>query len=288
MSAQPIGTYRGCTLLLYPRDRPLYGNSCTPYLRYTIDRVKQDIDNYLGDAPPTPEPPPPEPPETDHIEETYRGVDIWWKVSIDAYWAQVATGYTAVAATLTEMRASIDEILEFLNPPEDPEEGLFAQVVAEVKTWVGGAITSALELFKPWVDNAIQIALGAIDWLITNVTNIIDNSISYIDNSIEYWGDQITQYIDNTVTYIDESRHYWGDQITQYIDNTVTSFNEYITNNNYNLIQNITNVVGVLDPLGFLKDPKGYITGVWNLLIDPWAHKMVKSFWEGLEAGLEE
>ncbi|GAH38136.1 unnamed protein product, partial [marine sediment metagenome] len=49
-----------------------------------------------------------------------------------------------------------------------------------------------------------------------------------------------------------------------------------------------TNVIGVLDPLGFLTDPTEYITGVWNLLIDPWAHGIVKSFGEGFEEGLEE
>lgn len=228
------------------------------------------------------------PPPDDYIAYTYRDIDIWWDVTYSRYYAHVALGYNVQANTRPEIEAQIDEILELLEPPEDPPTGLLAQIINNVKTWFIANIQS-------WVEAWGQI--------INNVTN-------YIDDSVNYWGDQITQYIDNTVTYwteeitnvyntfreyVTNTYNYWTEEITniyntinEYVTNVTENIYNSVVNNTYNTIQNITNIIGVLDPFGFLSDPQGYITGVWNMLIDPWAHSMIESFWKGLDEGLEE
>ena len=163
--------------------------------------------------------------------------------------------------------------------------GLFEDVWDWVKSKVQYLINASLASFKYWVNAAIKTAINAVDWVINNVTNFIDNSIQYINDSINYWGDQITQFIDNSLHYIDDSINYWGDQVTNYITNVTNNFTEYVTNNSYKTIKYVTNVIGALDPFGFLKDPQGYIKGVFDLLIAPWGHGLIKSFWEGFEEG---
>ena len=108
---QPIGEYRGCTILLYNgnRDPVLYGNSCTAGLRYTIDRVKQDIDAFKGDEPE---------PTGDYwaYHSTYRGIEIKvWMPGSKAYGAWVDNDWVA-RATLSALKTLIDASIES-EPP---------------------------------------------------------------------------------------------------------------------------------------------------------------------------
>lgn len=166
--------------------------------------------------------------------------------------------------------------------------GLFEDIWNWMKSLVQALINKSLETFKFWVNKAIQSAIDAVNWVITNVYNFIDNSINYIDESINYWGDQITQYITNVQNTYNQFITNVNNTYNDFITNVTNVYNQYTTNNTYQTIQHITNIIGVLDPLGFLKDPRGYITGVFNLLIAPWSHGLVKSFTEGFEEGLEE
>lgn len=282
--SQPFTEYRGCVILVYSGLDPIrFGSPCTEYLRWTVDKVKDDIDVYRDG---TPEPPPEEPADT--FIETYREYEIWRRPDAGLFYSNMSATVTAIGETLALCRSSIDDYILILYPPEEPPDGLFAQIVANLKAWV-------LTNIQAWV---------------TQWGKIVNNVTNYIDDSLNYWGDQVTQYIDNTITYwteeitnvyndlrnyVTNTYNYWTEEITEvyntineYVSNVTNVFQEYVTNNTYNTIQNITNIIGVLDPFGFLSDPQGYITGVWNMLIDPWAQDLIESFWKGLEEGLEE
>ncbi len=113
---QPVGEYRGCTILMYGED--LYGNSCTAGLRFTIARVKQDIDAYRDRVPEEPEPEPEPEPDQKVFVETYRGVDVFYDSAVFRYWFE----FESVAygpATLNEAHTWIDTLLE---PEPEPEE----------------------------------------------------------------------------------------------------------------------------------------------------------------------
>jgi len=88
-------------------------------------------------------PPPPPPTPTDRLVETYQGVEVWWIEAIGMYRATVAVGYTAVGYTLEEVRAAVDGILEFLNPPPSGGDSLLSQVVDTIKAWLEPVI-------RPW------------------------------------------------------------------------------------------------------------------------------------------
>ena len=144
--------------------------------------------------------------------------------------------------------------------------GLFADIWNYMKGLVQDLIDAALETFKYWVNEAIQAAINAVDWVVTNVYNFIDNSVHYIDESI----------------------HYWGDQITQNVTNVVGASIEWVTEGLAKNREWTINFLKLSDPFGFLKDPMGYINAAFNVFINPWGHGIVKSFWEGFEEGLEE
>lgn len=283
---QPFGEYRGCTLLLYPavRETPArYGSSCTIYLRSDIDRVKADIDALLGPA----EEPEPEP-EVDHVEETYRGVTIWHKVAQGVFWAQVATGYTAQWSTLSKMHSTIDEILEFLEPDEDPGEGLFAQVVAAVKVWV--------QRYLPdWVLEFGRVINNVINNITENITNVYNTISEYVTNVYNYVTENITNVYNTTKKYITNITKYITEEITNVINNTYN----YVTNIigitqealNQGLSDNrawVTAFFKLMDPMGFLKDPLGTINAAFTIQREIAGNKMIGSFLEGLEEGLEE
>lgn len=283
MSWVPYATYRGCALHYSTLEPRIFWSPCITYPVESDPALRHWIDEKLG---PEPEPEP-EPPE-DYLADTYRGIEIWWLEGPHVFRAYIAGWGTAVTETLEEIYPYIDEALEWLEPPEEPEEGLFAQVVAAIKTWM-------LKNLPDWL----------LKW-----GKYIDNTITYLDKSINYWGDQITQYVDNSINY-------WGDVIEktfidarQWIDNSITNIDRSVHQYFTDARQYITNVIGVsdevlnqrlidttkwvrdffklMDPMSFLEDPFGFIDTGFNTLIAPWAEGIVKSFWEGFEEGQAE
>ena len=296
MGEQYVETYRGCEIYRYtPPDVPetVYGSPCIVGQYFTISAVRKRIcaatgglwvDGACTAAPPPPEPPPP----ADYLAETYRDVEIWWIASLNMFRAQVSAGYVAVGLTLPEVRAEITRILEFLTPPEDPEEGLFAQVVAAVKVWVLENMPDwVLEwgtIVNNWFTNTYQTLQNTYNNFVEYVTNVINNSYEYVTNSYNYW----TEYITNSYTY-------WTEEITNVFNNTYN----YITNV-IGVTQDILdkaiadnrewmgNFAKLMDPQGFLKDPVGFINAAFALQGEIANNLAVKSFWEGFEEGLEE
>ena len=166
--------------------------------------------------------------------------------------------------------------------------GLFEDIWDWMKSLVQGLINAALYNFKYWVNNAIKAAIGAIDWAITNITNVVNNVYNTVKKYTTNVYNTTKQYITNSYTYVTES----------------------ITNNISHVNENVTNVIGaskewvgeqlrderawtrsffkLMDPTGFLTDPIGTIKAVFTLQREIAGHAVVKSFWEGFEEGLEE
>lgn len=98
---QPFGDYRGCTLFRYVSN-PLYGSSCTPKRRDTLDLVRADIDNLLG---PIPEP-------KWELKEIYNGLAIWFWPSTDeerGYYTSKAGILYGPYSTIQACRIKINE-----------------------------------------------------------------------------------------------------------------------------------------------------------------------------------
>ncbi len=283
MATEEIGEYRGCTLLKYLLDPPRYGSPCTIYLRKNVDKVKADIDEELGPA----DPPPP-PTDEDSLVETYRGVDIWWKVDLELYWAQVATGYVAVASTLAEMYVSIDEILEFLEPPEDPADGLFGQIIAAVKVWVKKVMPDFLQPVYDWVDSLFAAGRDAWESLIADINTVIVDVNASLTSLATDVRDRWDTFTTETLPTIFSTITHKVGEVRDALIQAQLDLISYMIKGLADMTSYVDGRILVWDPIGFLKDPAGYITGVWNMLISPWVEGVMKSFGEGFEEGLEE
>ena len=238
--------------------------------------------------PPEPEPEPPEPePEEDRFIETYRGVGIWWKPAISAYWAQVQPGYVATSTTRTGCRAEIDEILEFLEPPEEPPEGLFAQVVAAVKAWFIANLPDWVlkwgKVINNWITNVTENITNVVNNITEKITNVYNTVKEYVTNVYNY----VTEKIYNTIQNITKNITNVYNTTKQYITNVVGASTEWVNDRIAGVRTYVDNAVAGIDTVGFFKDPLGYIGTAFNKLIGSWVHGIVKSFWEGFEEGLE-
>ena len=166
--------------------------------------------------------------------------------------------------------------------------GLFEDIWDWMASKVQGLINASLTTFKYWVNAAIKAAIGAVDWVVTNITNVVNNVYNTVKKYITNVYETINKYITNISKYITEEITNVYNTTEQFITNVTKNITNITNNDIVNITKNITNVIGVLDPMGFLKDPRGYITAMFDLLIAPRGHGIVKSFWEGLEEGLEE
>jgi len=284
------GEYRGCILYYSDTEPKLYYSPCIAGAAASHAALLYAIDLELGPEPP-PEPPPPEPPEDPELPyyiETYRDIQIWYNPEYDFYRATISGVTTVYGETVEEVRAKIDEVLDGLEPPEDPLEGLFAQVVAAIKVWVQDNIIS-------WVTQWGQV-----------VNNWITNVVEEITNVYNYITEQITNVYNDLRTYVTNVFN----TVNEYVTNVFNAYNEYITNVHNTFNEYVTNIIGVseeilaerlvglttwvmdlfktLDPQGILKDPLGYIKAAFDTLIAPWGEGIVKAFWEGFEEGLKE
>lgn len=165
---------------------------------------------------------------------------------------------------------------------------LFDDIWNWCKSKVQALINSAVSSIKTWTNNVISAAIAGIQKVYYDFRDYITNVSNYISEYVTNVYNTVNEYVSNVYNTVNDYVTNVYNTTKQYITNVTEVINKYTTYKTYETINYVTNVIGVLDPLGFLKDPTGYITGVWNLLIDPWAHGIVKSFWEGLEAGLDE
>jgi len=277
------GTYRGCILYYSDTEPRLYWSPCVAGASTSKTALITDIDLTLGPV----EPPPPEPPE-DYIEETYRGVDIWWKVALEMFWAQVAVGYVAVSETLEEIYLRIDEILEFLEPPEEPPDGLFAQVVAAVQVWVNEIIGDRLQPVYNWIDNVLAGARSAWEGLVADAVSLISDVSGALFNLTVEVGDRWDAFNTLTLPGIFDFITSKADEISGTIDLAKTEIDESVITKFVDFAEWVRGLLAELDPHNILPDPQGYIATAFDTLIEPWVTKIVESFWTGLEEGLEE
>jgi len=296
MGEKYVETYRGCDIYyLTPPNvsEAVYSSPCIVGLFYKIDAVRKRICAATGgtwvdgdclDVEP-PEPPGPQEP---YLEEVYRGVEIWWVPAISAFRAEVAPGYVAVATSLIEIREQIDDILAFLYPPEDPEEGLFAQVVAAIKAWIDPIITplkvawdSFITYTWPALGDALEDMGDAWDVFKTETLPGLTGMLTTLRGR---WDVLWTDTLPNIRAAIAAK----GAEFQAALDKKAADLRAALDKGLAENREWMTNFAKLMDPMGFLKDPLGYISAAFQVQRAIASQTVVKSFWEGFEEGLTE
>ena len=238
--------------------------------------------------PEPPEPPPPEPPEPPRFEETYRDVAIYWLPAVNLYWAQVAPGYVAVAPTLPEIRASIDEILEFLEPPPEPPDGLLAQVVAAVKVWFNENIGYRLQPVYDWIDEGLAGARLAWENLVADTQSWVSNLFADVGISLgalrDRWDTLTTETLPNIWDTITARVGEVGAALDQMKVDLMASLDEGLKGMGDYIDDRLLNYA----PQGFQSDPEKYVKDHAEERFNLKVFEFVKSFWEGVSEGLAE
>ena len=290
-----VETYRGCEIwMLTPPDYPddVYHSPCVAGYFSKKSAVKRRICEKTGGTwvdgkCTTPAPPPPPPDEEPHRVETYRGVDIWYGVTPNMYTGQVAPGYLASGWTLQECRTKIDEYLEFLNPPEEPEEGLLAQVVAAVKVWFNENIGTRLQPVYDWIDARLVNARLAWEGLVADANAVIAGVSAKLNSLGTELRGRWDAFATETLPGILDTITAKVGEVSAALDQAKTNLTSAIDTGLADMTSYVDNAVAGVDAVGFFKDPLGYIGTAFNNLIDAWVHGLVKSFGEGLQAGLK-
>ncbi|MBA7592483.1 hypothetical protein ES708_34668 [subsurface metagenome] len=231
--------------------------------------------------------PPPEPPDEEPVfEKTYREVDIYWLPTTETFWAQVAPGYIAAGFTVEECEGVIDDILEFLEPDEDPDEGLFAQVVAEIKMWVNNVIGDRLQPVYDWVDLLFAGARDAWEGLVAGAVtliNAVDTRLTNLATTVrDRWDTFNTLTLPSIWTAITNK----GTEILAALDQAKVDLTASLTKGLDDVVTYIDGRILIWDPVGFLKDPLDYIGTAFTNLIDAWVHDLIGSLAEGLHIGI--
>lgn len=166
--------------------------------------------------------------------------------------------------------------------------GLFADIWNWAKSKVKDLISSGLTTFKSWVNDKISDAISAIDWAITNITNYITNVYETINKYITNVYNTTNQYITNIIGSSKEWVNARLVNMKVYVDSVVGASRKWVDNRLVDMKAYVDSRIKLWDPIGFLKDPPGYIGGLFALLSLAKETKMIESFLEGFEEGLEE
>lgn len=258
------------------RDGVEYGGYTSPDLMLN-DNVTYNITLF---------PPPLE--EKPYLAEVYRDIEIWWKPSISAYTAEVTPLHKAAWPTLPEMRAWIDEILLLLYPPEDPYEGLFAQIVVAVQVWV-------LVNMPGWVLEWGSIVNNYLTEVINNITNVYNDLRQYITNvynnvyeTINNTYNTFREYITNVYNYITEETTNIYNTTNEYVTNIIGTSVEWVEERLAYMRTYVDGRLAVWDSTSFLANPLGIISGVFAASRLVAEHDVIERFWLGFEEGLTE
>lgn len=260
MGEKYVGTYRGCDIYyLTPPDVPdaVYYSPCISGHYYKMDAVKKRICQKDGgtwvdgacEFPPEPEEP--------ELIETYRGVEIWWKPAINAYWAQVAVGNVAVGATLDLIKINIDELLDYLEPPPEDDwtfllepihdwfDALWDKVVSTPLIALNSFWTTHIQPKLEWVRDQIDITVNwvyeqlepIISGIVTDVahmraalTTSISNMWTAIANDISDIGDWVWGKIKPMLNAVSETVTSMWNDLSVTVSNVVTSLVYSINN----------------------------------------------------------
>jgi len=296
MARTHVETYRGCEIYkLTPPDSEgtTYGSPCVTLLYKTVNAVRKRICqgqgwSWIDGTCVEPGPPEPPPPLEPYLEEVYRDVEIWWVPALSMFRAEVTPIYSAVGWTLPVIRENIDAILEFLYPLEDPDAGLFAQIVAAVKAWfepIFTPLSTAWDSFITYTWPELGVAL----------TELGDKWDAFKEDTLPSITGALTQLGDRwTVLWTDTLPGVWagieakGAELRAVIDTKVANLKAALDQGLADNREWTTNFFKLMDPTGFLKDPLSYISaafGIQRLIAET---LVVRSFWEGFEEGLIE
>lgn len=293
MAKTYIETYRGCEIyMLTPpsAEETVYGSPCVRLLYKKKSAVKKRIcqgdgwDWVLGvcvEPGPPPTPPPPEP----YLEEVYRDVEIWWMPKLTMFRAEVAPGYVAVGWTLEVVKENIDAILEYLNPPEEPPEGILAQVVAEVKAWFAPIFTPLATAWDAFITETWP-ALG------DTLTELGDTWDMFTTETLPSIWDTITARAAELNAAMEQARvnrdaaiRENAVNLREAIDEKTAALHAVLDNRITDLTTYVDQAVAGVDTVGFFEDPLGYIGNVFGTLIDTWVHGVIGDLAAGIQAG---
>lgn len=289
-----VETYLGCDIYYYtPPDVPeaVYGSPCIAGMFYKKSSVKKRICEKQGgywdgsscdlDV----EPPPDEEP---HLEEIYRGIEIWHQPASGTFTAQVAPGYLAAGFTLEECRVDVDRVLAFLEPDEDPPDGLLAQIIAEVQTWVDASMSGWLQPTVEWVTAGFADAGAFAQGLVSDAFSLLEGATDWLGLAVQdlrdRWDNLTTQTIPDLWSSMGSTVTDLQAALDQKAMELTASFTKGLEDNR----EWTTNFLKLMDPTGFLKDPLGTVSAafaLWKVAADS---VIIDSFREGLEEGLAE
>ena len=282
-----VETYRACSIWYYYAGLlvsfEVWDTPCVTATYFqSLQNCRDGIDAELGPVVIIP------PDEEPYLEEVYEDVEIWWKPTLNTFWAQVAPGYVAVDANLSDIRLSIDGILEFLNPPEDPDAGLFAQIVAALQVWVNEVLGDSLQPIYDLIDAVLAAAGTYADDLFTAAGTLIDDVSAELASLAAEVGDQWDNFTTVTLPGILEDIEAKAAEIEEAIDTKIAEFQEAIDQGFVDMSTYIDKKVAALDTVDFFEDPPKYISGIFALLGLAKETGMIESFLAGLLEGLEE
>lgn len=153
---------------------------------------------------------------------------------------------------------------------------------------VRGLIDSAVTNVKLWVNARIQDTIAGIKQVVTYVWNTVQNVYNNVSNYVTNVVNQVSQYVTNVVQNVSNFITNVTHSTSQYITNIVGASTQWVEEKLAENREWMANFAKLMDPTGFLKDPRGYIEAalnIWGLAAET---TMATSFLRGLEAGLKE
>jgi len=165
--------------------------------------------------------------------------------------------------------------------------GLLSDVWDYVRSKVKDLIAGTVTDLKIWVRARIASAIDAVDWVVNNITKYVTNVYKtvkeYVMNVYNYVTEHITNVVNNITKYVTNK------YITtnEYITNVIGVSREWVDNQLAGLRAHMDAKIAALDTVGFFKNPLAYVSGVYAAASLARENKIVESFLEGFEEGLE-
>ena len=227
------------------------------------------------------------------IVETYRGCEIYFVQAAEdmgrpAYYTPCLSGEWYWTAQAT--RNAIDELLDPIEPPpdEEPPDGLLAQIVAAIKTWVNENLDAYLRPIWDWINEGLASAKAA--W-----ENLVAGYAAYWEEQFAKRGERIAELDrrwdalqDQTIPDLWEEFKKMSKELGDDLDQAMIDLQASEAELRVLGDEAVKVDVRSWFPADFLKDPLGYIGAAFANLINSWVEGITRSFWEGFEEGLEE